>query len=60
MPIYNVGDAMREMKAGSKHIKSRAQAIAVGLKAEREGVIGGKKRGRKTKNRPPMRGTGLD
>ncbi len=34
MPIRDVGDAMREMKGGSKHIKTRAQAIAVGLKAE--------------------------
>lgn len=35
MPINDVGDAVREMKAGSKHIRTRAQAIAVGLKAER-------------------------
>jgi len=34
MPINDVGDAIREQKAGSKHIKTRAQAIAVGLKAE--------------------------
>ena len=34
MPIANVSDAMHEMQAGSKHIKSRAQAIAVGMKAE--------------------------
>jgi hypothetical protein len=34
MPINDVGDAMHEMHMGSKHIKSRAQAIAVGLKAE--------------------------
>lgn len=34
MPIRDVGDAVREMKAGSKHIRTRAQAIAVGLKAE--------------------------
>lgn len=34
MPIRNVGDAMREKKKGSKHIKTRKQAIAVGLKAE--------------------------
>lgn len=34
MPIRNVGDAIDEMKAGSTHIKTRAQAIAVGLKAE--------------------------
>lgn len=36
MPILDVGDAVREMRAGSKHIKTRAQAIAVGLKAERK------------------------
>jgi len=36
MPINDVGDAMREMKAGSKHIKTRAQAIAVGLKKQRQ------------------------
>lgn len=35
MPIRDVGDAMREMKAGSKHIKTRQQAIAVGLSAQR-------------------------
>lgn len=35
MPIHSVEDAMHEFKSGgSKHIKSRAQAIAVGLKAE--------------------------
>lgn len=34
MPIRNVGDAMHEMEAGSKHIRTREQAIAVGLKAE--------------------------
>jgi hypothetical protein len=28
---------MHEMKAGSKHIKTRKQAIAVGLKAKRKG-----------------------
>lgn len=33
MPIRNIGDAIREAKAGSKHIKTRKQAIAVGLKA---------------------------
>lgn len=45
MPIRDVGDAMRELKAGkSKHIKSRAQAIAVGLKAQRSGrTIGGRR-----------------
>lgn len=36
MPINNVADAMHEMKKGSKHIKTRKQAIAVGLKAQRE------------------------
>lgn len=42
MPIRNVGDAMREM-GKSPHIQSRAQAIAVGLKAQRSGkVIGGR------------------
>lgn len=35
MPIRDVGDAMREMKAGSRRIKTRKQAIAVGLKAKR-------------------------
>jgi len=36
MPIRNVADAMRELKAGgSKHIKTRAQAIAVGLSEQR-------------------------
>lgn len=36
MPIANVADAFREFKAGtSKHIRSRAQAIAVGLSEER-------------------------
>ncbi len=35
MPIRNVADAMHEMKAGSKHIKTRAQAVAVGLSAKR-------------------------
>ena len=34
MPLRNVKDAMREMKSGSKRIKTRKQAIAVGLKAE--------------------------
>ncbi len=45
MPIRNVGDAMREMKGGSKHIRTRAQAIAVGLKAEGKSKYG--KRGRR-------------
>lgn len=40
MPIHGVADAMHEMKGGSKHIRSRAQAIAVGLKA----ASGGKSR----------------
>lgn len=44
MPINDVGDAMREMKAGSKHIKTRKQAIAVGLKAEGKSKPKGKKR----------------
>lgn len=36
MPIRNVADAMRELKSGkSKHIKSREQAIAVGLSEQR-------------------------
>lgn len=35
MPIHSVEDAMREMKAGSTHIKTREQAVAVGLKQER-------------------------
>ena len=34
MPIHDVGDAIREQQAGSKHIKSRKQAIAIGLQAE--------------------------
>lgn len=32
-PIHDVGDAVREI-GKSKHIKTRAQAIAIGLKAE--------------------------
>lgn len=45
MPLRNVGDAMREYKAGtSKHITSRAQAIAVGLKAEGKSKRGGRSR----------------
>lgn len=35
MPIHDVGDAVREMRAGSKHIRNMKQAIAVGLKEER-------------------------
>ncbi len=42
MPIRNVGDAIREQKAGSTHIKTRAQAIAVGLKAKRQIAKGGR------------------
>lgn len=45
MPIKDVGDAMREMEGGSKHIKTRAQAIAVGLKAEGKSKYG--KKGKK-------------
>lgn len=44
MPIGDVGDAMREMRAGSKHIRSRKQAIAVGLAAKRRARGGAKKR----------------
>lgn len=36
MPINDVGDAMREMRGGSKHIRTRKQAVAVGLKAQRK------------------------
>lgn len=43
MPLKNVGDAMREFKAGSLHsgkggpvVKSREQAIAIGLSSERQ------------------------
>jgi hypothetical protein len=36
MPIKDVADAVREMKAGSTHIKTRPQAIAVGLQAQRK------------------------
>ena len=45
MPVRNVADAMREYKAGtSPHFQSRAQAVAIGLKAQRSGkVIGGRK-----------------
>ena len=45
VPIRNVSDAMKEYKAGtSKHIQSRSQALAVGLKAKRSGrTIGGKR-----------------
>lgn len=43
MPIHNVADAMREMQAGSKHIKSRAQAIAIGMKAEGKSTSSRKK-----------------
>lgn len=37
MPIHDVEDAMKEMKKGSKHIRTKKQAIAVGLKAEGKG-----------------------
>jgi hypothetical protein len=47
MPIRDVGDAMNEMKGGSRFIKTRPQAIAVGLKQERK--FGGDKSGK----RPP-------
>jgi len=47
MPIRDVGDAMREMRGGSKHIRTRAQAIAVGLKAEGKSRPRGKRRGRR-------------
>lgn len=36
MPIRDVGDAIREMRGGSRKIKTRKQAVAVGLKAKRE------------------------
>jgi hypothetical protein len=43
MPIRNVRDAMHEL-GHSPHIQSRAQAVAVGLKAQRTGrTIGGRK-----------------
>ena len=43
MPIRNVRDAMSEL-GKSPHVQSRAQAIAVGLKAQRSGkTIGGRK-----------------
>ncbi len=45
MPIHDVGDAMREMEKGSKHITTRKQAIAVGLKAEGKSKYG--KKGKK-------------
>ena len=42
MPLKTVGDAMHEFKAGSLHsgkggpvVKSRKQAIAIGLSSER-------------------------
>jgi len=53
MPIANVSDAMKELKAGgSPHIQSRAQAIAVGLKAQRSG----KPIGKKKHSAPSMKG----
>lgn len=45
MPIRSVADAMNDYKSGSKRIKTRAQAIAVGLKAE------GKSRSQKGRRR---------
>lgn len=54
MPIRDVGDAMREMKKGSKHIRTRAQAIAVGLKAEGKSYYG-----RGGKKRKPTKGRSL-
>ena len=51
MPIRNVRDAMHEL-GKSPHIQSRAQAIAVGLKAQRSGkVIGGRKSTRERSER---------
>ena len=44
MPITDIASAMREMRAGSKHVKTRAQAVAAGMKAQRAGrPIGGRK-----------------
>jgi hypothetical protein len=52
MPIRDVGDAMREMKSGSKHIRTRAQAVAVGLKASGKSYYGkGGRRRRPSKGR---------
>jgi hypothetical protein len=51
MPIHNVGDAMNEMKGGSKHIRTRAQAIAVGLKAEGRSKYGKRKKSRSLSSR---------
>jgi hypothetical protein len=48
MPIRSVADAMNDLKAGSTHIKTRAQAIAVGLKAEGKSRSSG---GRRKKSR---------
>jgi hypothetical protein len=53
MPIRNVRDAMHEMQAGSKHITSRAQAVAVGLKAEGKSKYG--KRSKRSSKRSSKR-----
>jgi hypothetical protein len=45
VPINDVGEAMREMRAGSKHIRTRKQAVAVGLKAQRRSGAGRKHSG---------------
>lgn len=51
MPIRNVGDAMREI-GKSPHVQSRAQAIAIGLKAQRTGkTIGGRKSSGRSQSR---------
>ena len=53
MPIRSVSDAMREMRAGSRSIRSRRQAVAAGLegprRAERQATRGRRKgrRGRR-------------
>lgn len=50
MPIKNVGDAMEELKKGSsKHIQSKAQAIAVGLSYQRRAAKAGKGKAGKEK-----------
>jgi len=51
MPIKDVGDAMNEMKKGSKHIKTRKQAIAIGLQAERKAAKKGSKKSPKSKGK---------
>ena len=35
MPLRDVGDAMRDMRAGSRMIRSRRQAVAAGMEAQR-------------------------